>query len=79
MGCHVGFVSNMGKFLGKEFWTGIGLMQRDPTSPMILNIVVGAVVWAVLDMVCGPQEAHHRLGWAAGERNLIFYADDGRI
>ena len=46
---------------------------------MILNIVVGVVVRAVLDVVCGPQEAQHGLVWAAGERNLIFYADDGRI
>ena len=54
-------------------------MQGDPASFMIFNIVVDAVVRAVLDMVCRPQEAHHGLGWAAGERNLIFYANDGRI
>ena len=46
---------------------------------MIFNIVVDAVVQAVLDVVCGPQEAQHGLGWAVSERNLIFYADDGRI
>ena len=43
------------------------------------NIVVDAVVWAVLDAVCGPQDPQHDLGWAAGERNLIFYTDDGRM
>ena len=43
------------------------------------NIVVDAVVWAVLDAVCGPQDPQHDLGWAAGERNLIFYAKYGRI
>ena len=41
--------------------------------------MVDVVVWAVMDVVCGPQEAQHGLGWAVGERNLIFYADDGRI
>ena len=43
------------------------------------NVVVELVVRAVLDLVCGPQEAKHGLGWAAGERNVIFYADDVRI
>ena len=32
-----------------------------------------------MEVFCGPQEARHGVGWAAGERNLIFYADDGRI
>ena len=54
-------------------------MQGDPTSPMIFNIVVDAVVRAVLDMVYRPQEAQNRLGWADGERNLIFYDNDRRI
>ena len=69
----------MGNSLVKEFWTGKGLTQGDPVSPMIFNIVVDAVVRAVLDVVCRPQEDHHGLGWAAVERNLIFYAGDGRI
>ena len=46
---------------------------------MIFNIVVDAVVRSFLDVVCGPQETQHGLGWEAGERNLIFHADDGRI
>ena len=46
---------------------------------MIFNIVVDAVVRAVLYVVCGPQETQHSLGWAAGGQNLIFYANDGRI
>ena len=46
---------------------------------MIFYIVVDAVVQEVLDVVCGPQEAHHGLGWAAGEIYLISYSNDGRI
>ena len=60
------------KLLGKELRTGRVLMQGDPTSPMIFNIVVDAVVRVVLDVVYGPQEDQHSLGWADGERNLIF-------
>ena len=68
-----------GKFLGKEFRTGRGLTQGEPASPMIFNIMVYVVVWEVLDVVCGPQEAQHSFGCAAGERKVIFYADSGRI
>ena len=50
-------VPKMGKFLRKDFRTGRGVTQGDPVSPMIFNIVVGAVVRAVLDVVCEPQEA----------------------
>ena len=39
---------------------------------MIFNIMVDVVVRAVLDVVCGHQEAQHGLGLAAGERNIIF-------
>ena len=46
---------------------------------MIFKIVVNVVVRAVLEEVCSPQEAHHGMGWEAGARNLVFYADDGRI
>ena len=68
-----------GKFFGKEFRTGRGLTQGYPASTMIFNIMVDAVVRAVMDVVCGPQEAQHGLGWVAGERDLIFYADNNRI
>ena len=33
----------------------------------------------MLEVVCVPQEAHHGMGWATGECNLIFYADYRRI
>ena len=46
---------------------------------MIFNIVVDVTVRAALEVVCRPQEARHRIGWAAGEHKLVFYTDDGRI
>ena len=55
------------------------MTQGDPAPPMIFNIVVDAVVRAVLEEVCSLQEAHNGMGWAVGEKNLIFYTDDGRI
>ena len=41
--------------------------------------MVDAVVREVCYSVCRPQKAQHGLYWAAGERNLVFYADDGRV
>ena len=46
---------------------------------MIFNIVVDAVVRATLEVVYSPQEERHGIGWAAGDRNLIFYTDDKGI
>ena len=46
---------------------------------MIFNILVDSVVKVTLEVVCGPQEAWHGMGWAAGVRNLIFYAYNKRI
>ena len=46
---------------------------------MIFNILLGAVVRAVLDVFFLPQEAQHGLLWAAGERELMFFFNDGRI
>ena len=46
---------------------------------MIFTIVVDAVVWEVMEVVCSPQEAYHGMVWEAGERNLVFYADDVMI
>ena len=72
-------VPNLGKFLGKSFGAGRGLTQVKPASPVIFNIVVDAVLRAVLDVVCGPQETQHGLFWAAVDRNLVFYAENVRI
>ena len=58
---------------------GEGSRKATPASPMIFNIVVDTVVRAVLAVVCGPQEAQHGMGWAVGERNLVFYKDDRLI
>ena len=38
--------------MGAAFGTERGVTQSDPASPMIFNIVVDAVVWAVLEELC---------------------------
>ena len=55
------------------------MTQGNPAYPMIFNIVLDAVVREVLEEVCSPQDSQHGMVWAAGERNLVFYAYDGRI
>ena len=55
------------------------MTHGDPSHHMLFNIVMDAVLRAVLDVVCGPQEAHHCMIWAAGEINLVFYTDGGSI
>ena len=73
------FVAKANRFLGTAFGTVRGFTQDDPTSSIIFNIVVDAAMRDVLDVVCGPQEAQHSMGWDMGERNMVFYANDGRI
>ena len=51
----------------------------DLVSLTIFNIVVDIVVRVVLTEVCGPQEAHHGFGWAAGEHKIVFCEDGGGI
>ena len=41
--------------------------------------MVDAVVRAVLEEVCSPQEAQHGMVWALGEIKLVFYGYDGEI
>ena len=64
------FVPKARRFLGMDFGTWIGVTKGNPASPIIFNIVVDEVARAVLEVVCGPQEAQHGMGWAAGERYL---------
>ena len=55
------------------------MTQGDLLSPTIFNILVDEVVRAALMEVCGTQESQHGFGWAVGEHNICFYADDRRI
>ena len=54
-----------GIFYGQPFKMGIGVTQGDTVSPAVFNIVVNAVVRALLVELCGQQEANNGIGWAA--------------
>ena len=73
------FFPKTSRFLGMAFGTGRGVTKGEPASPMIFNIVVFAVAIDVLEVVFEPQEAQHRMGWEAGERDLVFYTYYGWI
>ena len=72
-------VPKLGKYDMQPFSTGIGLTQGDLVSPTLFNIIVYALVRATLQEICGHQETHHGFGWLAGEHNICFYTDNGRI
>ena len=57
----------------------IGVTQGDLVPSTVFDIVMHAVVREVLMDVCGPQEAHHGLGWAEGYQSIVLYLDDGCI
>ena len=67
------------KFSEWPFGTERGVTKGDPVSPTIFNILMVAVVRAVMLEVCGPQESHQGLVWAVSEHNIVLYVDDGCI
>ena len=60
------FLPKASRFLGKDFERRRGITKGDPTSPVIFNMVVDVLGRSVLEIVCRPQEAQHRMGWATG-------------
>ena len=60
------------------FWHRERSHARRLHIPHDMNIVVDAVARVLLEVVCGTQEARHKMGWAKGEWNLVFYVDGGR-
>ena len=62
----------MGKFLKKSLRTGMRVTQGDPASPMIFNIVVDEVVWAVLDLVYGPRRPNTAWDGRLGRGTWFF-------
>ena len=61
-----GVVPKSESYFGKMLHMEKGVTQGGPVSLTIFNIVVDAVVMAVLLEICGPQEAHQGFVWSAG-------------
>ena len=59
-------VMKVQKFFGHSFGTERGGTKEDPVSPTICNILVEAVVRAVLLEFCRPQESHQGVGFGGG-------------
>ena len=55
------------------------MTKEDPISPTLSNIIVDAVVRAILWEICGLQNDQNGFGWSAGEHNICFYANYRRI
>ena len=55
------------------------MTQGELVSPIVFNIMVNAVVRAVIVEVCGLKEAHQGIWWVTVKHNIVFYADDGYI
>ena len=55
------------------------MTQGYPVPTTILNIVVDAVLRAMLMEVRVPQESQDGLEWGTGEQEIMFYSDNGHI
>ena len=69
-------VARVGGYYGIEFQRGCRLMQGDPLSPTIFNVVVDAVVrhW-VMGVIVGVEERSER-GKEGRHQAALFYADN---
>ena len=67
-----------GKCFGRTFPMKRGVIQGDLVSLPIFNILVHALIRAVLLEVSGTEESQHGFGWVEG-KHKFFYADNGRI
>ena len=72
-------VARAGGYYGAEFKGSGGVMQGDPLSPTIFNVVVDAVVrhWVTV-MVEGAGE-RGECGKEGRHQNALFYTEDGMV
>ena len=72
-------VPKVGNYFGDPLCMEREITKGGPVSHTIFNIIVDAVVRAVMLEVCGTQEAHHIFGWQSGEHNIVLYTNNGQI
>ena len=64
---------------GKPFKAGRGVLQSDPGSPQIFNVMVDAIVPEWLRQVLGEEVENSGIGTEMRRFLADFYADDGLI
>ena len=72
-------VARAGGYYGKGFKGGRGVMQGDPLSPTIFNVVVDAVVRHWVTIVVTEAENRRERGREGRHQAALFYADDGML
>ena len=72
-------VARAGSYYGKRFKGGRGVMQGDPLSTTIFNVVVDAVVLHWLTIAVQEAERRGERGREGRHQAALFYADDGML
>ena len=66
-------------YYGKSFRWERGVMQGDPLSPTIFNVVVDAVVRHWVHGVVEEAEARQETGQEGRHQAVLFYVDNGMV
>ena len=69
-------VSRAGGYHGRAFKGERGVMQGDPLSPAIFNVVVDTVVRNWVNGIVDKAEAKGETGREGQHQSAVFYADD---
>ena len=72
-------VARAGSYYRKGFKGEWGVMQGNPLSPTIFNVVVDAVVRHWLQLATQEAERRGERGREGRHQAALFYADDGMI
>ena len=72
-------VARAGGYYREAFKGSQGVMQGDPLSPTIFNVVVDAVVCHWVKMALAEAEKRGERGNEGRNQAALFYADDGMV
>ena len=72
-------VAQAGGYYGTTFRGKRGVIQGNPLSPTIFNVVVDVVVRHWVQGVIEEAEAHGELRQEGRHQESLFYADDGMV
>ena len=72
-------VARAGGYYGRAFKGARGVMQGDPLSPTIFNVVVDVVVRNWVTVVIAGVEERGKRGQEGRQKYALFYADNGMV